>query len=130
MTLFPSHSDLLLTCAEMAQADRYALDDGIPGTTLMARAGAAVATAIRRRYRPRPVLVLAGPGNNGGDGWVVARDLADLAGTSGWQRSATWPACRAMPPGRGGAGPARSNRPVRRPWAAPGWWSTRCSAPV
>lgn len=77
MTLFPSHSDLLLTCAEMAQADRYAVDHGIPGTTLMARAGAAAATMIRRRYRPRPVLVLAGPGNNGGDGWVIARNLLD-----------------------------------------------------
>ena len=77
MTLFPSHSYLLLTCAEMAQAYRYALDDGIPGTTLMARAGAAVATMIRRRYRPRPVLVMAGPGNNGGDGWVIARNLLD-----------------------------------------------------
>jgi len=77
MTAFPDGTELLLTCAEMARADRFAIDRGIAGTTLMAAAGAAVATAIRRRYRPRPVLVLAGPGNNGGDGWVVARDLAD-----------------------------------------------------
>lgn len=77
MTVFPNDADLLLTCAEMARADRHAVDHGVPGTTLMARAGAAVATAIRRRYRPRPVLVLAGPGNNGGDGWVIARNLQD-----------------------------------------------------
>lgn len=81
MTAFPDGTELLLSCAEMARADRFAIDRGIAGTTLMAAAGAAVATAIRRRYRPRPVLVLAGPGNNGGDGWVVARDLAD----HGWE---------------------------------------------
>ncbi|GHD47234.1 bifunctional NAD(P)H-hydrate repair enzyme [Thalassobaculum fulvum] len=81
MDVFPSGTEHLLTCAEMARADAYAVEHGVPGTTLMAHAGAAVATAIRRRYRPRPVLVLAGPGNNGGDGWVVARDLAD----HGWE---------------------------------------------
>lgn len=81
MTAFPDGTELLLTCAEMARADRFAIDRGIAGATLMAAAGAAVATAIRRRYRPRPVLVLAGPGNNGGDGWVVARDLLD----HGWE---------------------------------------------
>lgn len=77
MTGFPDGTEVLLTCAEMGRADRFAVDHGVPGTTLMANAGAAVATAIRRRYRPCPVLVLAGPGNNGGDGWSVARDLAD-----------------------------------------------------
>lgn len=81
MTAFPNGTEHLLTCAEMARADRHAIDDGILGSLLMARAGAAVATAIRRRYRPRPVLVLAGPGNNGGDGWIVARNLLDR----GWE---------------------------------------------
>lgn len=81
MAHFPDGTEQLLTCAEMGRVDRFAIDGGVPGTTLMANAGAAVATAIRRRYRPRPVVVLAGPGNNGGDGWVVARDLAD----HGWE---------------------------------------------
>src|SRR5205085_2330739 len=47
---------------------------------LMERAGGGTAEAIRGRWSPRPVLVLVGPGNNGGDGLVVARHLAG----SGW----------------------------------------------
>lgn len=51
-----------------------------PGALLMERAGAAAVLAIRRFVSPRPTLVLCGPGNNGGDGYVVARLLA----ASGW----------------------------------------------
>ncbi len=59
----------------MALADAAAVRRGLPVATLMQNAGAAVAAAIRRRYRPCRTLVLAGPGNNGGDGLVAARML-------------------------------------------------------
>ena len=68
----------LLTPAEMGRADGLAIASGIPGTTLMARAGWAVARAARR-FGPCRTLVLCGPGNNGGDGYVAAR-LLDAAG--------------------------------------------------
>lgn len=67
----------LLTPEEMAAADRAAVGAGTPGIVLMERAGEAVALAARRRWRPGPILILAGPGNNGGDGWVAARLLRE-----------------------------------------------------
>jgi ADP-dependent NAD(P)H-hydrate dehydratase / NAD(P)H-hydrate epimerase len=50
---------------------------GIPGTLLMQQAGERVAREVMRRWTPRPVTVLCGPGNNGGDGFVVASTLAE-----------------------------------------------------
>lgn len=66
------------TAAESAALDRAAIAAGIPGRALMQRAGAAAAGEIARRHPAelqRGALVLAGPGNNGGDGWVIARAL-------------------------------------------------------
>jgi len=69
----------VVTSSESAARDASAIASGIPSRTLMQRAGAAAAAEIALRYRDklaRGVLVLAGPGNNGGDAWVVARALA------------------------------------------------------
>ncbi|MES1972197.1 MAG: NAD(P)H-hydrate dehydratase [Pseudomonadota bacterium] len=66
----------ILTAAAMRAAEQSAMDRGATVDSLMARAGAAVAEVVRRLSSAAPVLVLCGPGNNGGDGYVVAGELA------------------------------------------------------
>ncbi len=70
----------LLTTDEMYRADAFAIAAGTPGRDLMEAAGAAVADAICDRWDVRATAVLCGPGNNGGDGFVIAR----LLGERGW----------------------------------------------
>lgn len=67
---------VILTAGEMRAAEARSIAAGTSVETLMERAGQAAAAAIRRFAGPMPALVLCGPGNNGGDGYVVARALA------------------------------------------------------
>jgi hydroxyethylthiazole kinase-like uncharacterized protein yjeF len=66
----------LLTVAEMAKADATTIEGGTPGIALMEAAAAAVAAAAQELAPAGLIVILCGPGNNGGDGFVAARILA------------------------------------------------------
>src|SRR6516165_5767034 len=66
----------VLTTAEMERADRLTIAAGTPGFALMLSAGQAVAEAATDLVEEGPILVVCGPGNNGGDGFVAAAELA------------------------------------------------------
>ncbi|HFE63952.1 MAG TPA: bifunctional ADP-dependent NAD(P)H-hydrate dehydratase/NAD(P)H-hydrate epimerase, partial [Caldithrix sp.] len=71
----------LVTSAEMREMDRHTIEDlGIPGIVLMENAGAGTFRVIRdllKKYEKSVVSVFCGKGNNGGDGFVIARHLWD-----------------------------------------------------
>jgi hydroxyethylthiazole kinase-like uncharacterized protein yjeF len=74
--MIPIDGQPILTAAEMRAAEETAIAAGSSVTELMERAGAGVAEAVRRLAGGAPALILCGPGNNGGDGYVAARMLA------------------------------------------------------
>jgi NAD(P)H-hydrate epimerase len=75
----------IVTAEQMRELDRKAVEErGVPGLTLMENAGRAVADAAYRMtegHPERPIVILCGRGNNGGDGFVAARHLADMGRT-------------------------------------------------
>lgn len=77
--MLPSDSPAVLTVRQAQDLDRLALDVlQIPGRELMERAGKNCADEIWERFQPRRVLLACGNGNNGGDGFVIARHLNQL----------------------------------------------------
>src|SRR5688572_6165517 len=70
----------ILSPEEMRKLEHDAMARGLSGHSLMENAGAAAATEIVKRWTKRNAMILCGPGNNGGDGFVVARHLAE----AGW----------------------------------------------
>jgi hydroxyethylthiazole kinase-like uncharacterized protein yjeF len=66
----------ILTTAEMEHADRLAIAAGTPGFALMMSAGQAIAQVAMDLVEEGPIIVVAGRGNNGGDGFVAAAELA------------------------------------------------------
>lgn len=73
-----SHRFSLPSAQEMAGLDRETIERGVPGLELMERAGVAIAQRICEAFpRAKKAIVLCGPGNNGGDGVVIARVMAE-----------------------------------------------------
>lgn len=70
----------LLTPQTIAELERVTIALGTPGFTLMQRAGLTLLKTIENRYTPMPTLIICGPGNNGGDGLVIA----ELLRRKGW----------------------------------------------
>ncbi|MFM7550743.1 MAG: NAD(P)H-hydrate epimerase, partial [Cyanobacteriota bacterium] len=71
---------LLVTSAEMAALEQRLFDSGLPVEALMEKAALTLSARLMAA-RPEAALVLVGPGHNGGDGLVVAREL-HLAGVA------------------------------------------------
>lgn len=70
----------ILSTKQMYKADQLAIKTGVSSEELMENAGAGVTAHITANWNPRRTMVFCGPGNNGGDGYVIARHLID----AGW----------------------------------------------
>ena len=139
MSELPAWLEPLYTAEEMRALDSWAIhDEGVPSLELMERAGAGVARVVTAMAPDRPVRIVCGKGNNGGDGLVVARLLGDAGleaeallladpeelsddARANFQRLAGTRASWRRVDRGGAAGCASGGR-------AP--WSTRCSARV
>lgn len=73
-------ANLVVSADQMASIEKATFDSGVSSAAVMENAGAAVAALAMKAWTKRPVLVVCGPGNNGGDGFVAARLLAE----AGW----------------------------------------------
>lgn len=106
----PTPADLaaLLTVEEMYRADAGAVAAGVSGEALMEAAGTGIVRAIRARWPKAPVTILCGPGNNGGDGFVTARLLAN----AGWEVRVALLGKRAALRGEAGLNAGRWDGPV------------------
>jgi len=79
--MIPIEGQPVLTAAEMRAAEEAVIATGVSVDTLMDRAGTRIAHAVRRLAGANAILILCGPGNNGGDGYVAARVLAEQGAT-------------------------------------------------
>lgn len=133
MPHLPPHA--LFSVAEMAAADRETIAAGTPGSTLMQWAGTAVAAAIEARFAPRPVAVLAGGGNNGGDGFVIAQALLERGwkvslGLLGEREALKGDAALAAQAYRGAVQPLHPSLLADRPLVVDALFGTGLSRPV
>jgi NAD(P)H-hydrate epimerase len=67
----------ILSNEQMANADRITIDSGVKGFDLMQNAGNKASNVILERYKACKVIILCGPGNNGGDGFIIAQRLLE-----------------------------------------------------
>ena len=118
----------ILTAEAMRAAEQAAIDGGTSVEKLMERAGAALAEAAYRFAGPMPALILCGPGNNGGDGYVAARHLGRARRRRCGSRRLAEPKSDAAQWARsqwdGEVEPCRATRTARR------WSSMPCSEPA
>jgi NAD(P)H-hydrate repair Nnr-like enzyme with NAD(P)H-hydrate epimerase domain len=104
----------VLTTTEMERADRLTIAAGTPGFALMMSAGQAVAEAAMDLVGEGSIVVVAGRGNNGGDGFVAAAELAARGREVSVILLCERTACRAMPRWLQRAGNSRCCRSIRR----------------